>query len=205
MAGKLIDGKAIAEQINAETVAEIGRLKEQHRLTPGLAVVLVGDDPASATYVSMKDKMSARLGLHSERVNLPASTSRGELLAILNDLNFKHEIHGILVQSPLPPQILAEDVFAAVDPSKDVDGFHPLNVGKVAVGDPTGFAPCTPAGVHELLIRSGVRIVANSFAEDTQRQRHGHGLPLAEPESGADLPVSRHFDRGNRSAAFCNR
>ncbi len=158
MAGKLIDGKAIAEQINAETVAEIARLKEQHRLTPGLAVVLVGEDPASAAYVSMKDKMCARLGLYSERVNLPASTSEGELLAILNDLNFKREVHGILVQSPLPPQIAAEVIFAAVDPSKDVDGFHPINVGKLALGDPTGFAPCTPAGVHELLIRSGVKL-----------------------------------------------
>src|SRR5882724_6432276 len=158
MSGKVIDGKAIAEQINAETIAEIVRLKEQYRLTPGLAVVLVGENPASATYVSMKDKMCARLGLHSERVNLPASTSEGELLAILNDLNFKREIHGILVQSPLPPQISAENIFAAVDPSKDVDGFHPLNIGKLALGDPTGFTPCTPAGVHELLLRSGVKV-----------------------------------------------
>ena len=157
MLGKLIDGKAIAEQINAETVAEIACLKEQYGLTPGLAVVLVGENPGSATYVSMKDKMCGRLGLHSERVNLPASTSEGELLAILNDLNFKREIHGILIQSPLPPQISAEDIFGSGDPSKDVDGFHPLNIGKLALGDPTGFAPCTPAGVHELLIRSGVK------------------------------------------------
>ena len=157
MLGKLIDGKAIAEQINAETVAEIACLKEQYGLTPGLAVVLVGENPGSATYVSMKDKMCTRLGLHSERISFPASTSEGELLAILNDLNFKREIHGILVQSPLPPQISAEDIFASVDPSKDVDGFHPLNIGKLALGDPTGFAPCTPAGVHELLIRSGVK------------------------------------------------
>jgi methylenetetrahydrofolate dehydrogenase (NADP+)/methenyltetrahydrofolate cyclohydrolase len=158
MPAKLIDGKAIAEQVNAETVATIARLKEQHRLTPGLAVVLVGENPASATYVSMKDKMCARLGLHSERVNLPASISDGELLAIINDLNFKREIHGILVQSPLPPQISETKVFAEVDPTKDVDGFHPLNVGKLALGDPTGFAPCTPAGIHELLVRSGVTI-----------------------------------------------
>src|SRR5258706_777762 len=158
MSGKLIDGKAIAEQINAETVAEIARLKEQYRLTPGLAVVLVGETPASATYLSMKDKMCVRLGLHSERVNLPASTSEGELLAILNDLNFKREVHGILVQSPLPPQISATTIFAAVDPSKDVDGFHPLNVGKLALGDLTGFIPCTPPGVHELRLRTGVKI-----------------------------------------------
>ncbi|HUJ71216.1 MAG TPA: bifunctional 5,10-methylenetetrahydrofolate dehydrogenase/5,10-methenyltetrahydrofolate cyclohydrolase [Verrucomicrobiae bacterium] len=158
MPANLIDGKAIAEQINAETIAEIARLKDQRRLTPGLAVILVGENPASSTYVSMKDKMCARLGLHSERVNLPASASEGELLAIITDLNFKREIHGILVQSPLPPQISEEKVFATVDPTKDVDGFHPLNIGKLALGDPTGFAPCTPAGVHQLLIRSGVTI-----------------------------------------------
>jgi methylenetetrahydrofolate dehydrogenase (NADP+)/methenyltetrahydrofolate cyclohydrolase len=158
MVAKLIDGKAIAEQINVETAAEIAHLTSQHRLTPGLAVVLVGDNPASVAYVASKDKMCARLGLHSERVNLPGSTSEAELLAIVNDLNFKREIHGILVQSPPPPQIFEEIIFAAIDPSKDVDGFHPINVGKLALGDPTGFTPCTPAGVHQLLIRSGVAI-----------------------------------------------
>ena len=158
MVAKLIDGKAIAEQINVETAAEIAHLTSQHRLTPGLAVVLVGDNPASVAYVASKDKMCARLGLHSERVNLPGSTSEAELLAIVNDLNFKREIHGILVQSPPPPQISEEIIFAAIDPSKDVDGFHPINVGKLALGDPTGFTPCTPAGVHQLLIRSGVAI-----------------------------------------------
>ena len=158
MIASLIDGKAVAEQINAETAAEIVRLKSQHHLTPGLAAVLVGDHPASATYVAMKDKMCARLGLHSVRLNLPAATSEGELMAVIDDLNFKRDIHGILIQSPLPPQIAEEKIFAAVDPSKDVDGFHPVNVGKLALGDPTGFVPCTPAGVHQLLIRSGVTL-----------------------------------------------
>ena len=165
MAAKLIDGKAIAEQINAETAAEIARLnhapsviKAEHQLTPGLAVVLVGDDPASAAYVASKDRMCARLGLHSERIDLPASTQQGALLAVINDLNFKKDVHGILVQSPLPPQISEDAIFSAIDPSKDVDGFHPINVGKLALGDPTGFAPCTPAGVHQLLIRSGVAV-----------------------------------------------
>ncbi len=158
MPATLIDGKAIAEQINAETVVEIARLKNQYRVTPGLAVILVGENPASATYVSMKDKMCARLGMYSERVNLPVSTRESELLASINKLNLQLEIHGILVQSPLPPQISEENVFAAISTAKDVDGFHPLNVGKLAIGDPTGFVPCTPAGVHELLIRSGVKI-----------------------------------------------
>ena len=139
---KLIDGKSIAEQINVETTAEIARLKAEHNLTPGLAVVLVGNNPASAAYVASKDKMCARLGMHSERINLDAATGEGALLAIINDLNFRKQIHGILVQSPLPEQISEERIFAAIDPTKDVDGFHPLNVGKLALGDPTAFAPC---------------------------------------------------------------
>ncbi len=195
MPGKLIDGKAIAEQVNAETVAEIARLKEQYRLTPGLAAVLVGEHPASATYISMKDKMCARLGLHSERVDLPASTSEGELLAILNDLNFKREVHGILVQSPLPPQISAENIFAAVDPSKDVDGFHPLNIGKLALGDPTGFAPCTPAGVHELLLRSGVK-VGGAHVVVLGRSRIV-GRPLS-------LILSQKTPRANATVTVCH-
>lgn len=158
MSAKLIDGKAIAEQLNTETAAEVALLKAKHKLTPGLAVVLVGDNPASMAYVSSKDKMCARLGLHSERINLPATTSQGELESVINDLNFKSQIHGILVQAPLPKQISEDVIFATVDPSKDVDGFHPLNVGKCALGDPTALLPCTPAGVHQLLIRSGVQI-----------------------------------------------
>ena len=158
MAARLIDGKTIAEQIHAETAAEIARLNSQHHLTPGLAVVLVGDDPASAAYVASKDKMCARLGLHSVRVNLPAKTTQGELLANITDLNFDRAIHGILVQSPLPAHIDENVIFAEIDPTKDVDGFHPLNVGKLALGDETGLIPCTPAGIHQLLLRSGVAI-----------------------------------------------
>ena len=158
MAARLIDGKAIAEQINAETAAAIVRLKADRKITPGLAVVLVGDNPASLAYVSSKDKMCARLGMHSLRVTLPATTTQAQLLSTISDLNFDRTIHGILVQSPLPAQISEEVIFAAIDPSKDVDGFHPVNVGKLALGDETGFVPCTPAGVHQLLIRSGVKI-----------------------------------------------
>jgi methylenetetrahydrofolate dehydrogenase (NADP+)/methenyltetrahydrofolate cyclohydrolase len=158
MSARIIDGKAIAEQINAETAAAVAQLKARQKLTPGLAVILVGDNPASVAYVSSKDKMCARLGLHSERINLPATTSQEQLLQIISGLNSKKEVHGILVQSPLPKQISEDAIFAAVDPSKDVDGFNPCNVGKLALGDPTGFAPCTPAGVHQLLVRSGVAI-----------------------------------------------
>jgi methylenetetrahydrofolate dehydrogenase (NADP+) / methenyltetrahydrofolate cyclohydrolase len=205
MPANLIDGKAIAEQINAETVAEIARLKEQHGLIPGLAVVLVGEDPASLAYVSSKDRMSARLGLHSERVNLPASTGEGELLSIISDLNFKREIHGILVQSPLPPQISGETIFVGIDPTKDVDGFHPLNVGKLALGDSTGFKPCTPAGVHELLIRSGVKIDGAHVVVLGRSRLVGRpvSLILSQKAPNANATVTVCHSRSTNLAEIC--
>jgi methylenetetrahydrofolate dehydrogenase (NADP+)/methenyltetrahydrofolate cyclohydrolase len=205
MPAKLIDGKAIAEQINAETAAEIARLKTQHHVTPGLAVILVGDNPASAAYVASKDKMCTRLGLHSERINLPASTGEGELLAIVNDLNFKREIHGILVQSPLPKPISEEVIFSALDPGKDVDGFHPLNMGKLALGDPTGFTPCTPAGVHELLIRSGVKLDGAHVVVLGRSRIVGRPLSLilSQKTPNANATVTVCHSRSKNLAAIC--
>jgi methylenetetrahydrofolate dehydrogenase (NADP+)/methenyltetrahydrofolate cyclohydrolase len=205
MSAKLIDGKDIAERINAETAAEIAGLKSQHRLTPGLAVILVGDNPASAAYVASKDKMCGRLGLHSERINLAASTSQGELLAILNDLNFKREIHGILVQSPLPKQISEETIFAGIDPGKDVDGLHPLNVGKLVLGDPTGFAPCTPAGVQQLLIRSGVKIEGAHVVVLGRSLLVGRpvSLILSQKAPNANATVTVCHSRSTNLAAIC--
>lgn len=205
MPARLIDGKAIAEQINAETAAEISRLKSEHKLTPGLAAVLVGDNPASATYVAMKDQMCARLGLHSERVNLPANTGEGELLAIISDLNFKGAVHGILVQSPLPPQISEENIFDAVDPTKDVDGFHPVNVGKLALGDDTGFVPCTPAGVHQLLIRSGVPVEGAHVVVLGRSRIVGRpvSLILSQKAPNANATVTVCHSRSKNLAAIC--
>jgi methylenetetrahydrofolate dehydrogenase (NADP+)/methenyltetrahydrofolate cyclohydrolase len=205
MSATLIDGKAIAEQINGETAAEIAHLKSQHHLTPGLAVILVGDDPASVAYVTSKDKMCARLGLYSERVNLPATTTEGELLAKIDDLNFKRDVHGILVQSPLPPQISEETVFAAVDPSKDVDGFHPLNVGKLAIGGPTGFVPCTPAGVHQLLIRSGVAIEGAHVVVLGRSRIVGRPLSLilSQKVPNANATVTVCHSRSKNLAEIC--
>jgi methylenetetrahydrofolate dehydrogenase (NADP+)/methenyltetrahydrofolate cyclohydrolase len=151
----LIDGRAIAEQIHAETSHRISLLKSRG-LQPGLAFVRVGDDPASKVYVGMKEKTCRRLGFHSVTHLLPAAASDRELLTLLAQLNGDSSIHGILVQAPLPSQINAAAVYAAVSPQKDVDGFHPVNVGKLWLGDPLGFAPCTPAGIQQLLIRSGV-------------------------------------------------
>jgi len=205
VAARLIDGKVIAEQINAETAAEVQRLQSQHKLTPGLAVVLVGDNPASAAYVGMKDKMCRRLGLHSKRITLPASTGQGELLAILDDLNFESAIHGILVQAPLPPQISEEVIFTSVDPTKDVDGFHPLNMGKLAVGDPTGFVSCTPAGVHELLIRSGVKIEGAHVVVVGRSRIVGRpvSLILSAKAKNANATVTVCHSRSQNLAAIC--
>ena len=155
--GNLIDGRSIAEKVYVDLRHEIADLKSKG-VTPGLAVVLVGDNPASRTYVRSKDKMSRELGLHSVKLELPASTTQSELLAQVEELNRDPKVHGILVQSPPPKQIDEGAIVRALDPRKDVDGFHPLNVAKLAMGDPTGFVPCTPLGVQRLLIESKIDI-----------------------------------------------
>jgi methylenetetrahydrofolate dehydrogenase (NADP+)/methenyltetrahydrofolate cyclohydrolase len=154
---KLIDGRAVAENVYVELRREIAELKAK-ALTPGLAVVLIGDDPASRAYVRSKDKMCRELGLHSVKLELPASTNQIELLKRVEELNANPSIHGILVQSPPPPHIDEAAVVRALDPRKDVDGFHPENVAKLVLDDPTGFVPCTPLGVQRLLIESQIEI-----------------------------------------------
>ncbi len=155
-AGNLIDGRAVAAQIQGELSQRIGALKSRG-VQPGLAFVRVGEDPASKVYVGRKEKACTELGIFSETKVLPAQTSEAELLALLAQLNADSRLHGILVQAPLPKQIRQEVVYATVLPTKDVDGFHPVNVGKLMLGDETGFQPCTPAGVRELLVRAGVK------------------------------------------------
>ena len=154
---RLIEGRAIAEKVYAELRGQIAELKEQGR-TPGLAVVLVGDNPASRAYVRSKDKMCRDLGLHSVKLELPAQTTQAELLARVAALNADPAIHGILVQSPPPKHIDEAAIVRAIDPGKDVDGFHPMNVAKLALGDESGFVPCTPLGCQRLLVESGVEI-----------------------------------------------
>ena len=153
----LIDGRAIAEKVYVDLRTQMAELKSKG-VMPGLAVVLVGDNPASRTYVRSKDKMSRELGLHSVKLELPASTTQSELLSRVDELNRDSKVHGILVQSPPPKQINEAAIVRALDPRKDVDGFHPLNVAKLAMGDPTGFVPCTPLGVQRLLIESEIDI-----------------------------------------------
>jgi methylenetetrahydrofolate dehydrogenase (NADP+)/methenyltetrahydrofolate cyclohydrolase len=151
----LIDGKAIAQKTHDASRAAVAELKARG-FTPGLAVVLVGDDPASRAYVRSKDKMCLELGMHSVKHELPATTSQADLIAIVQGLNADPAIHGILVQSPPPPHIDERAVIEAIDPRKDVDGFHPLNVAKLTLGDPDGFVPCTPLGCQRLLVESGI-------------------------------------------------
>src|SRR5437763_227916 len=153
----LIDGRVIAEKVYVDLRGEIAQLKSKG-ITPGIAVVLVGDDPASRAYVRSKDKMSRELGLHSVKLELPESTSQAHLLDRVEELNRDPKVHGILVQSPPPKQIDEAAVVRALDPRKDVDGFHPLNVAKLTMGDPSGFVPCTPLGVQRLLIESKIDI-----------------------------------------------
>ena len=152
---KLIDGTAIGREMRGELAAEITALKARG-VTPGLAVVLVGDNPASQVYVRMKGRACGEAGLHHETIRLPKETSEAELLALIDRLNADPKVHGMLIQLPLPKHVDEHRVLLRVDPRKDVDGFHPTNVGKVSIGDPTGFRPATPYGVQQLLLRSGV-------------------------------------------------
>jgi methylenetetrahydrofolate dehydrogenase (NADP+)/methenyltetrahydrofolate cyclohydrolase len=152
----LIDGTALAKRIRAEVAAEVADLKARG-VTPGLAVVLVGEDPASAVYVGAKEKASREAGMAGETIRLPASSSQAQLLSLVEQLNQDERVHGILVQMPLPKQIDPDTVINHIRPDKDVDGFHPVNVGKLLIGHRDGFAPCTPAGVQRMLAEHGVQ------------------------------------------------
>jgi methylenetetrahydrofolate dehydrogenase (NADP+) / methenyltetrahydrofolate cyclohydrolase len=153
---ELIDGRAIAKKIRADVAERVTKLATEG-IKPGLAVILVGDDPASAVYVASKGRATEEAGMHSITMRLEADTSQSELLAHIDALNDDPKIHGILVQMPLPKQIDPDFVIRSVDPTKDVDGFHPVNVGKMLVGERDGFIPCTPAGIQVLLAESGVK------------------------------------------------
>ena len=157
MTAQLIKGAEIAAQIREELKKEIDELKAKHKVVPGLVTVLVGADPASQVYVGQKEKTSKELGIYSERYDLPADTTQKDLLKLIDKLNKNPKINGILVQLPLPKHLNEEQVLYAIDPKKDVDGFHPVNVGKLMIGEPD-YLPCTPAGIQQLLIRSGTKI-----------------------------------------------
>ena len=154
---KILSGKELAEKMRGEMKTEIERLKSQCNLVPGLAVVLVGDDPGSISYVTGKEKACAEIGILSRGYKFDAEYKESALLKLIDELNHDNSIHGILVQLPLPDHINEEKILYAIDPDKDVDGFHPVNIGKMIAGKET-FLPCTPHGVVQLLLRSGVKI-----------------------------------------------
>ena len=156
-ADNLIDGRAIAQEVHAETESRVAALKAAG-VEPGLMFVRVGEDSASKVYVGMKERTAAKLGIRSETTVLPEDTAEADLLELIGKLNADASVHGVLVQAPLPRHIDEAKVFSTVSPAKDVDGFHPVNVGKLMLGEAGGFVPCTPGGVHELLIRSGAPV-----------------------------------------------
>jgi len=205
-AENLIDGRAIAEQIHSSTSERIKALKEKG-VQPSLLFIRVGDDPASKVYVGMKERKSTALGIQSKTRVLPVDTTEEELLHLIHDVNADKNIHGILVQAPLPKHIREEIIFSTVAPEKDVDGFHPVNVGKLMLGDKTGFRPCTPAGVQELLIRSGTK---TSGAEVVILGRGNIvGKPMAailcQKDEHANATVTICHSRSRNTVEHCRR
>jgi methylenetetrahydrofolate dehydrogenase (NADP+) / methenyltetrahydrofolate cyclohydrolase len=152
---RIIDGRQIAQEMRGEIKTDAEAFTAETGVVPGLATVLVGEDPASQQYVRMKGKAADAVSFHSRQITLADDTPHDELLGLVHGLNADPEIHGILVQLPLPPQIDSEAILEAIDPAKDVDGFHPVNVGRLAIGDEDVLAPCTPAGIVEMLVRNG--------------------------------------------------
>jgi methylenetetrahydrofolate dehydrogenase (NADP+)/methenyltetrahydrofolate cyclohydrolase len=203
---RLIDGKAISAQIHSETKARTAALREKG-IIPGITFVRVGEDPASRAYVRMKGAKAEELGIKSETIVLHEKTPQAELLALIEKLNADKSIHGILVQAPLPGQIKEEEIFSAIDYRKDVDGFHPVNVGKLLLGQDPLFKPCTPAGVHELLIRTEVPL---SGAEVVILGRGNIvGKPMAaillQKEKHANATVTLLHSRSRNIAEHCRR
>jgi methylenetetrahydrofolate dehydrogenase (NADP+)/methenyltetrahydrofolate cyclohydrolase len=204
MKARIIDGKKVAAEVLAECVGEIAALKEQG-LTPGLAVVLVGEDPASQVYVNAKVRKCGELGLHSEKIVLSGTATQEEVLAVVRRLNEDEAIHGILVQSPPPPQIDEEAIVRAIDPAKDVDGFHPENVAKLALEDASGFVPCTPAGCLRLIRAAGVDPAGKEAVVVGRSMIVGKPMALLLVARGTDATVTVAHSRTRDLAAVCRR
>ncbi len=198
-----IEGTKVAQTVHEETKARIEALSARG-IKPGLAVVLVGDDPASRAYVRSKDKKAAELGLHSVKHELAATTSQEDLLALVRQLNADPAVHGILVQSPPPAHIDEAAIVAAIDPRKDVDGFHPINVAKLAMDDPTGFVPCTPLGCIRLIEESGVSIAGANAVVVGRSMIVGKpmALLLMRRGKGGDATVTVAHSRSRDLAAI---
>ena len=199
---EIIDGKNIAARCNVQTAEEIAALRARG-ITPGLAVVLVGNNPASLAYVRSKDKTCRELGMHSRKIELPAETTQQELLAIIAELNADPAIHGILVQSPPPSHIDEAVVVRAIDPRKDVDGFHPLNVAALAMDDPSALVPCTPLGCLELLQAQGVPTAGARAVIVGRSLIVGKPMALLLLRKGTDATVTVAHSRTADLSAVC--
>jgi methylenetetrahydrofolate dehydrogenase (NADP+)/methenyltetrahydrofolate cyclohydrolase len=200
----LIDGKAVAATVLAECRQEVLALTTQG-IQPGLAVVLVGEDPASQVYVGSKVKTCGDLGIFSQKIVLPASTSQEELMQVVRDLNNDPAIHGILVQSPPPKHIDEEEIIRAIDPRKDVDGFHPENVAKLALEDPSGFVPCTPAGSMRLLAAAGIDTNGAEAVVLGRSMIVGKPMALLLMAKNANATVTVAHSRSKDLPAICRR
>jgi methylenetetrahydrofolate dehydrogenase (NADP+)/methenyltetrahydrofolate cyclohydrolase len=196
----LIDGNQLSEKLRAQVAARTAQLRRDHNLTPGLAVVLVGDDPASQVYVASKSKQAKEAGIYSEDHRLPASTTTAELLALIHKLNAQDEIHGILVQMPLPKQIDSNEILAAIDSSKDVDGFAPINTGRLSLGL-SAFVPCTPLGCL-IMIRQVTKDLAGKRALVIGRSNIV-GKPMAQLLLQQDCTVTIAHSRTRDTKALC--
>jgi methylenetetrahydrofolate dehydrogenase (NADP+)/methenyltetrahydrofolate cyclohydrolase len=199
-----IDGKAVAETVLAECREEIAALKEQG-VQPGLAVVLVGEDPASKVYVNSKVKKCAEMGLHSKKIVLSKEATQEEVMSVVRELNADEAIHGILVQSPPPPQIDEGAIVRAIDPDKDVDGFHPVNVAKLVLEDSSGFVPCTPAGCMRLLKESGVETSGAHAVVVGRSMIVGKPMAALLVAKGSDATVTIAHSRTRDLAAVCRQ
>ncbi len=189
MSARILDGKSMAADLRGEIAAEVAAMKAGSGIVPGLAVVLVGDDPASRSYVTGKGKACAAAGIHSREIDLPATATREEILAVVRALNADDAIDGILVQLPLPDSSIEREVIEAIDPAKDVDGFHPTNVGRMVQGLPS-FAPCTPMGVMEMLRRSGAPLAGATVVVIGRSQLVGRPLSILLSQKGVDATVT---------------
>jgi methylenetetrahydrofolate dehydrogenase (NADP+)/methenyltetrahydrofolate cyclohydrolase len=200
----VIDGKSVAAAVLEECRAEVVELKSRG-ITPGLAVVLVGEDPASQVYVGSKARTCVDLGIYSRKIELPAATTQDELISVVRELNADPAIHGILVQSPPPKHIDEEAVIRAIDPRKDVDGFHPENVAKLALEDKTGFVPCTPAGCMRLLAAAGVKTAGAEAVVIGRSMIVGKPMALLLMAKGSDATVTVAHSRSRDLPAICRR
>ena len=200
MTAEIISGKEVAKAIRAELAEDVAKLKEEHGVVPGLATVLVGENPASVSYVTAKNKASKELGMNSFQHTLPAETTEEDLLKLVEELNNNDAVNGSLVQLPLPKHIDENKVLYAIDPDKDVDGFHPVNVGRLVIGEEI-FPPCTPAGIQELIIRSetptsGAEVVVVGRSNIVGKPI---SIMMVQKKEGANATVTYAYTRYGRT------